>query len=55
MCPQSHQEARDLEEFREEVIVGLGLDRDHRFRTSPAEFANALVQRRVLAISPNGW
>lgn len=45
----------DLEELCEEAIVRLGLDRDRRFRTSPADFANALVERGVLAISPNGW
>ena len=45
----------DLEGLCEEAIVRLGLDRDRRFRTSPADFANALVERGVLAISPDGW
>ena len=45
----------DLEGLCEEVISGMGLDTDHRFRASPEEFANALVERGVLAISPGGW
>ena len=44
----------DLEGLCEEVIVGMGLDKDRRFRASPDEFANALVERGVLAIGPAG-
>ena len=34
--------------------VGMGLDKDHRFRAGPDEFANALVERGVLAIGSEG-
>ncbi len=44
----------DLEGLCEDVIVGMGLDKDHRFRAGPDEFANALVERGVLAIGSEG-
>ena len=44
----------DLEGLCEEAISRLGLDKERRFRASPEEFAAALVERGVLAISPGG-
>lgn len=45
----------DLEGLCEEVISRMELDKDRRFRASPEEFADALVERGVVAISPGGW
>ena len=45
----------DLEGLCEEVISRMELDKDRRFRASPEEFADALVERGVAAISPGGW
>ena len=45
----------DLEGLCEEVILRMDLDKDRRFRASPDEFADALVERGIVAISPGGW
>lgn len=45
----------DLEGVCEDEIERMGLDKVRRFRTTPEEFATALVERGVLAISPGGW
>ena len=45
----------DLEGLCEAEIGRMGLDRERRFRATPEEFAVALVERGVLAITPEGW
>ena len=45
----------DLEGLCEDVISHMGLDKDRRFRASPEEFADALIERGVVSISPDGW
>ncbi len=45
----------DLEGVCENEIENMGLDKVSRFRTTPEEFSNALVERGVLAINPDGW
>lgn len=44
----------DLEGVCEAEIGRMGLDRERKFRATPEEFATALVERGVLAITPAG-
>ena len=44
----------EVEGVCEEVIAGMGLDKDPKFRTNAEEFAKALVERGVLGINPDG-
>ena len=44
----------ELEGVCEDVIAGMGLDMDRKFRTNAEQFAKALVERGVLAIADGG-
>lgn len=44
----------ELEGVCEVVIADMGLDKDPRFRTNAEQFAEALVERGVLAIADGG-
>ena len=44
----------ELEGVCEDVMVSMGLDTDPRFRTNAEQFAEALVERGILAIADGG-